>query len=298
MLSALALLTIDIGLDPEIREFGGLLLTWHGVFTAVAIAAGVAVALVLGRRYGYIDDDIYSAALIAIPCGIVGARALFVAERWGTEGVDNALDIFRINEGGISIYGAVLGGFVGGLAYGWFRKLPLRRALDIAAISLILGMGVGRIGDIINGEHFAKLTDLPWAVRYTHIDSPSRLHPSCVDPLLGTNVEACTQHPAVAYEMIGDFLIFGVLLLLLRVGRPGLAFFSMIFLYSAMRFGVSELRIDSRVVFAGLTVPQVTSLFLLPPSFLGVLYSLRRKESASEETAPAKLAAATGPPAS
>ena len=297
MLSALALLTIDIGIDPEIADFGGLLLTWHGVFTAIGIAAGVGVGLVIGRRLGFIDDDIYSAALIAIPCGIVGARALFVFERWGTEGVDNVADIFRINEGGISIYGAVLGGFAGGLVYGWFRKLPLRRALDVAAIGLILGMGIGRIGDIINGEHFAELTDLPWAFRYTHIDSPSRLHPECVT-FFGINTENCTQHPAVAYEMIGDFLIFGLLLGLLRFGRGGVAFFSMLFLYSAMRFGVSELRIDSRVVFAGLTVPQVTSLFLILPSFLGLLYCWRQKESAPPEPAPATLAAATGPPAS
>lgn len=297
MLSALALLTIDIGIDPEIAEFGGLLLTWHGIFTAIGIAGGVGVALVIGRRLGFIDDDIYSAALIAIPCGIVGARALFVFERWGSAGVDNVADIFRINEGGISIYGAVLGGFAGGLVYGWFRKLPLRRALDVAAIALILGMGIGRIGDIINGEHFAKLTDLPWAFRYTHIDSPSRLHPECVT-LFGIDTGSCTQHPAVAYEMIGDFLIFGLLLGLLRFGRDGVAFFSMLFLYSAMRFGVSELRIDSRVVFAGLTVPQVTSLFLIPPSFLGLLYAWRQRESTPPEPAPATLAAATGPPAS
>ena len=93
MLSALALLTIDIGIDPEIQEFGGLLLTWHGVFTAVGIAFGVGVALVIGRRLGFIDDDIYSAALIAIPFGIVGARALFVFENWGKPGIDDVIDI-------------------------------------------------------------------------------------------------------------------------------------------------------------------------------------------------------------
>ncbi|MDP3769101.1 MAG: prolipoprotein diacylglyceryl transferase, partial [Dehalococcoidia bacterium] len=165
-----ALLTIEIGIDPEIQELGGLLLTWHGVFTAVGIAGGVAVAVILGRRLGFIDDDVYSAALIAIPCGIVGARALFVIERWGDPGVENALDIFQVNEGGISVWGAVIGGFAGGLVYGWIRKLPLRRALDGASAGLILGMAIGRIGDLINGEHFAETSSLPWAVRYTHLN--------------------------------------------------------------------------------------------------------------------------------
>ena len=75
MLNSLALLTIEIGLDPEIQDFGGLLLTWHGVFTAVGIAAGVWLAVILGRRRGFLEDDIYSAALIAIPFGIIGARS-------------------------------------------------------------------------------------------------------------------------------------------------------------------------------------------------------------------------------
>src|SRR3990172_9479747 len=90
------MLTIEIGIDPEIRDFGGLLLTWHGVFTAVGIAAGVYVAVLIARGRGFIDDDVYSAALVAIPAGIIGARALFVFERWGSPGLDDWVDIFRI----------------------------------------------------------------------------------------------------------------------------------------------------------------------------------------------------------
>lgn len=300
MLSALALLTINIDINPEIREFGGLLLTWHGIFTAVGIAAGVLVCVLVGRRLGFIDDDVYSVALVVIPCGIIGARALFVFERWGTPGVDNAMDIIRINEGGISIYGAVLGGIAGGLAYGWIRKIPLRRGLDVAAFGGILGMAVGRIGDIINGEHFAEVSSLPWAVRYTNVNSPSVLnHPQCgLGTVFGVPVgEACAQHPAVAYEMIGDLLIFGLLFLILRfVRKDGVVFFSFLLLYSLMRFGVSELRLDSREVIAGLTTPQVTALFLIPISLVGLIYSWRHAASEASAAA-ATLAPATGPPA-
>lgn len=299
MLSALALLTIDIGIDPEIREFGGLLLTWHGVFTAVGIAAGVYVAVIIGRRLGFIDDDVYSVALIAIPCAIIGARALFAVERWGTPGLDDPVDIVRINEGGISIFGAVLGGVAGGVVYGWIRKLPIRRGLDGGAFGLILGMAVGRIGDLINGEHFAQVSSLPWAVRYTHIGSPSTLnHPDCgLGLIFGIPVGGlCAQHPAVAYEMIGDLLIFGLLFLVLRfVRRDGVTFFSMLLLYSLMRFGVSELRLDSREVIAGLTTPQVTALFLIPISLVGLLYSWRRVSPEAPAGAEAPVPA-TGPP--
>ncbi len=197
MANLYTLLTINIDINPEIHKFGGLLLTWHGVFTAVGIAAGVYLAVLIGRKQGFLEDDIYSVALLAIPCGIVGARGLFVAERWGQPGLTNALDAFRINEGGISIYGAVLGGIAGGLVYCLFRKLPLRRGADVSAFGALLGMAIGRIGDIINGEHFAKASGLPWAVRYTNTNSPSVLsHPQCgLDPVFRPSIgQLCGQH--------------------------------------------------------------------------------------------------------
>ena len=279
MLSALvALLTIEIGIDPEIQKFWGLLLTWHGVFTAVGIAVGVYAAVVIGRGRGFIDDDIYGAALIAIPCGIIGARALFVAEHWGEPGVSSALDVLRVNEGGISIYGAVIGGFVGGAAYGWFRKVNMLRSLDIASCGLILGMALGRIGDIINGEHLAETSGLPWAVRYTHGLSPSAtVDTGCEVRDIVTGKNLCAYHPAVAYEMLGDLLIFGLLVfVILRFRRDGVAFFGMLLTYSLMRFGVSELRIDSEEVFAGLTVPQVTAMCIIPIALIGLVWTWRR----------------------
>ncbi len=281
--SGLALLVIEIGLDPELSDIFGLTLTWHGIFTALGIAGGVFVAVVVGRWRGFLEDDVYSEALIAIPAGIIGARALYVVERWSRFS-DDWVDIFRVNEGGISVYGAVLGGVVGGLIYVWMRKLPMRRALDVAAPGIILGLAIGRIGDLINGEHFSKLSDLPWAVRYTHAFSPSRLsHPlddcvvSGIGQITGGGEALCSQHPAVGYEMVGDLLIFGVVLLILRfVAKDGVALFSMLLLYSLMRFGVSELRLDSREIFGGLTTPQVTALFMIPVGLLGILYSLRQ----------------------
>jgi len=279
MLNILALLTIEIGIDPEIREFLGLTLTWHGVFTAVGIAAGVFTAVVIGRRLGFIEDDIYSVALIAIPCGIVGARALFVIERWDDFSND-LLSVFRVNEGGISVYGAVLGGLVGGLVYCWIRKLPIRRALDGTAPALILGMAIGRIGDIINGEHFSELSGLPWAVRYTHLDSPSvSVHPIESCRLLSVGQELCAQHPAVAYEMIGDLVILGVLIFLWRrQPKTGVIFASAFLLYSVMRFFVSFLRIDSKEPLLGLTTPELTAVIVGPLAALVLLFFLLRRE--------------------
>src|SRR3990172_3481122 len=159
---------IEIAMDPEIGRIGGLLLTWHGVFTAIGIAVGIWVAVQFAKRVGIIEDDAYTVALIAVPAGIVGARALYVIENHDLFGGGDWLDIFAINEGGISIYGALIGGVLGGVAYSLWQKLPIGAGLDAAAFGAILGQGIGRIGDVINGEHLAKTTDLPFSVVYTH----------------------------------------------------------------------------------------------------------------------------------
>jgi phosphatidylglycerol:prolipoprotein diacylglycerol transferase len=252
---------IKISIDPEIGHLGGLLLTWHGVFTAIGIALGVWVAVKMAARVGFIEDVSYTVALVGVPAGIVGARALYVIENHSLF-AGNLLDIFRINEGGISIYGALIGGVIGGLAYGVWQRLPIRAGLDAGAFGMILGQGIGRIGDIINGEHFAKTTDLPWAVVYTHANSPS--------------FGRAPQQPAVAYEFLGDLIIFGLLFLLWRFyKRDGLVFFSYAFLYSIMRMGTSALRLDNSVLWE-FKMAQVVALIVIGISILGFAYCLRQ----------------------
>ena len=288
---SLPLLTIEIGIDPQIHDFGGLLLTWHGVFTAVGIAVGVWLAVVLGKRRGFLEDDIYSAALVAIPFGIIGARGLYVVERWNTPGVNNALDVIRLNEGGISIYGAMLGGLLGGFIYVWFRKLPILKGFDVAIVGLLSGMAIGRFGDLINGEHFAESSGLPWAVRYTHLDSPSvTAYPNCPSLDIATGKCLVAQHPAVGYELIADLLIIGLAFLIFRyVRKDGVAFFACMLAYSLMRFWVSELRIDSRVIVWDMTTPQVTSLFVIPVATLLFVWALLR------DATPEAVPVSTGP---
>jgi phosphatidylglycerol:prolipoprotein diacylglycerol transferase len=265
MLSAVAL-AIKIGLDPTLFEVAGVEVTWHGLFTAIGVVAGVTLAAVLARRAGFQEEAIYNFALALVVGGIIGARALYVIENW-SDFKNDIGDVFAINTGGISIYGALIGGAVGSWGYAMVTKLPnVPRAADIAAIGGILGMAVGRIGDIINGEHFAKSTDLPWAVRYTHVDSPSYLY------FGGANV---TQHPAVAYELLGDLAILGVILLIyFRVSRSGVAFFSWMFLYGALRLSVSFLRLDD-IVWLGLRTAQLIAIASMAVALPAIIYMLR-----------------------
>ena len=259
------LLSIDIGIDPVIFDQWGVEVTWHGLFTALGVVIGVAVATAFARRAGYQEDTIYNVALCLVIGGIVGARALYVIENL-SDFEDDPLDIIRVNTGGISIYGALIGGTIGGWLYAFIRKVPnLPRGADIAVVGGILGMAVGRIGDVINGEHFASDTDLPWGVVYTDPSSPSVIA-RVMQP----------QHPAVAYEMIGDIVIFGILLFIfLRVNRAGVTFFAWVFLYGLLRTFVSFLRLDD-IVFLGLRTAQLIGIAAMVVGLGGIIYLLRK----------------------
>jgi len=266
MMSNALLLTIKIGLNPNLFEVGGMEIAWHGVFTAVGVILGVGVAVWFGRRAGFPEDVIYNVALVLVIGGIIGARGLYVLEHLG-KFRDDPLAVFNINAGGMSIYGSLIGGAIASWLYAFIRRMPnMSRAADIAGMGAIVGMATGRIGDIINGEHFAKSTDLPWGVVYTHPNSPS---------FVRFGADALPQHPAVAYELIGDLLIFALLVLVYyRVKRAGITFFAFMFLYGLSRVFVSFLREDN-IVFAGLRTAQIIAVAAMPIGLAGMIYLWR-----------------------
>lgn len=269
MPAPIATLAIEVPWSPNITEIGGFTLTWHGLFTAVGILVGVQLALWVARRSRFDEDVAYTLALIGVPCGIIGARLLFVAEHWDHYGA-NPAEILAVTEGGLSIWGGILGGFAGPLLFGLWRGYPMRRAFDIASIGMIAGMGIGRLGDMINGEHVTRATDLPWGVIYTHPASPAFAHSLAVGP----------HHPATTYEMLGDFAILGVLFYAFwgpfRL-RPGMTFLAFLVLYAVMRFFLSELRLDSQATFvAGLTTPQLVSALAVLLAIPVAIYFWRR----------------------
>ncbi len=265
MINAL-LLKIEIGIDPVIVDTLGVEITWHGLFTALGVVIGVTVATGFARKAGYLEDTIYNVALCLVIGGIIGARGLYILENL-SDFTNEPGDIIAVNTGGISIYGALIGGTIGAWLYAIIRRVPdIPRGADIAAMGAILGMATGRIGDIINGEHFASDTELPWGLVYTHESSPS---------FIRFGPEALPQHPAVAYEMIGDLLIFALLLLIyVRVNRSGITFFAWVFLYGLLRTLVSFLR-DDEIILQGLRTAQVIGIGAMVVGLGGLFYLLR-----------------------
>ena len=267
------LASIGIGINPNLVNTGAFILSWHGVFTFIAVAVAVYLVVRWGTREGMVADVLYSASMWAIIGGVIGARALHVIDFWDEVYQHDFVSIFQVWQGGIAIFGAISGGFVGGSLYllirnsNWFLALwrpfspvfgqPNRADLpkighlaDVTAPALLVAMAIGRIGDIINGEHFAKITDLPWGVVYTHPDSPGFGRPS--------------THPAVAYELLFDVVLLAALWPLRKRLRPNGMFFALYAAtYSIGRFFISFLREEYNTYFGGLNEAQVVALIVI-----------------------------------
>jgi phosphatidylglycerol:prolipoprotein diacylglycerol transferase len=237
---------IEINIDPVLLRLGPLMITWHGFFTAVGVLAGIWLATRFAVERGYTEDDIMSIALWSVVGGIIGARLFHVIDAWPYYAAD-PLAILRVNEGGLAIWGTIIGGPIGGAIYAHRKGLSISRLLDICGLGLILGMAIGRLGDIVNGEHHGAPTGVPWSVSYTH---PMTLG----EP--GVSV-----HLAVGYELAWDMLVFAVCAWLLYrriLPRDSMVFWSMIALYSAGRFVVQFFRLD-QPFFLGLSQAQFLS---------------------------------------
>jgi phosphatidylglycerol:prolipoprotein diacylglycerol transferase len=261
LLAFLPLLTININIDPTMFDLGPFTLTYHGLFTAIGIIGGVSLSVWLAQKDGIPSEIAQEIALVGVPCAILGARLFYVFEHWDRFGSDPVRIVTGITEGGITLYGGLLGGVFGGLAYSLWHKWPIAITFDAAAPGMVLGQGIGRIGDLINGEHLAKASDLPWAFRYTNPNTLGELGKS-VHPTAG------------GYELVGDFVILGILLVLRgRIKTPGWVFCSYIAMYAIMRFVLSYTRLDEQE-FYRIPVPQLVSGLLLGVAVIaaGVLF--------------------------
>jgi phosphatidylglycerol:prolipoprotein diacylglycerol transferase len=242
---------IVIGMNPNMIDLGWFVLTWHGFFSFVGVVVAVLLVARWAPREGIVSDVIYSTAIWAIIGGILGARAVHVIDRWDFYS-DNPVEIIAIWRGGIALFGAIVGGFAGGAIYAKLQGYPIGRLADLTAPALIIAQTIGRIGDIINGEHISKATEHSWGFVYTHSHSLS----SQVHGLIAS-------HPAVVYEMIWNMIVLGVVWWLWgRIKPDGMLFALYISLYSFGRFFITFLR-DDKVWFLGLQEAHLIAILIV-----------------------------------
>jgi phosphatidylglycerol---prolipoprotein diacylglyceryl transferase len=265
------LLTIIIDLDPNIARIGPLLITWHGVFSVLGILAAARLGFwLLGKDVTNLKGEGDGLAWMVV-VGLVGARALYVWENIRIFAGGQFLRVFALTEGGISQWGGLFGAMVGAYIWSWRSKFSYWKIVDAGGPAAMIGLAVGRIGDIINGEHHGSPTNLPWGVEYVN---PSTLgEPGKV------------VHPEVAYEMVLCLAILAALMpfhqrLKARLpdGVVGLIYFA---IYAAGRFFLSYLRLDP-AVFLGLRQAQLASALMVVLAIIVTPILLRRASRAAE----------------
>jgi phosphatidylglycerol---prolipoprotein diacylglyceryl transferase len=274
--------TIVIDLDPNLVQIGPVLVTWHGVFSLLGILAAARVGQLLLRDQGVPAERVYDMAVWMVIAGLIGARLLFVWENYRLfAGAPQR--VFLLNEGGISQWGGIFGALIGG--YIWCRRngIDYRQVLDAAGPANALGFAIGRIGDIINGEHHAIASNLPWAVEYINpntLGEPGR-----------------SVHPEVAYELIWNLLVFGTAVVTYRAFKrrlpPGVTGLIWLSVYAVGRFFLSYLRTDSLVF--GLRQAQWASLAMILVSVILITVWMRRRSPQRAEPAEAESAASPEP---
>ena len=146
-----------------------------------------------------------------------------------------------------------------------FYKLPKLPLLDVGGMGLITGQLLGRLANVVNGEHTKVATDLPWAFWYTN---PATRAVRNADDV------TFPAHPSPVYEMILNAAILAVLIWLVkRWGGSGVVFVSYLFLYSAGRFGLSFLRVDD--YYGPFTQAQWISVIVgVPTAIVLVMYAV------------------------
>ena len=266
-------LTIVIDLNPNIVRIGPLLITWHGVFAVLGIIAAARLGFWLLQKDVPNLTGTGDGLAWMVVLGLVGARLLYVWENFKLFADGQLLRILALTEGGISQWGGLFGAAAG--AYIWARrtKFSYWKILDAGGAAAMIGLAIGRIGDVINGEHHGSPTTLPWGVEYVNpntLGEPGKI-----------------VHPEVAYEMLLCLLILGAMLpfhrrLKARLpdGALGLIYFA---IYGTGRFFLSFVRTDPSV-FLGLRQAQLAAALMVLAAIIVVPVLLRR---ASKAAAPA-----------
>ena len=235
-----------------------------GLMLFLAFLAGMSLSARRARRSGLDPEIIYDLAFWMIVGGLVGARAFYVIQHHET--IESGWDVFKIWEGGIVLYGSLLGGTAGFLLYRWRRRFPIRPVLDAAAPALALGVGIGRIGCFLNGCCYGDACDpglIPWAVTFPAETLPwfDQVRQGLIGP---SSARTAYVHPTQLYSAIGALIIAAMLLAYSPLKRrDGEVMALLAVTYPINRFLIEQLRDDEGAIFAGLTISQNGSVVVL-----------------------------------
>ncbi len=256
-------------IDPVFLRIGPLQFRWYGLMYLISLTLAYFIlrARVKAKHLPLSKDQVYDMIVYAAVGVFVGGRLGYVLFYNFAYYLENPLKILAVWEGGMSFHGGLLGTILALILFAKRQGVPVLTIADLAAGVTPIGLGLGRIGNFINGELFGRPTDVPWCM---------------VFPAGGP---AC-RHPSQLYEAgLEGVLLFTILWLIARMPHPpGAVFWSFLSSYGLCRFIVEYFRepdFQIGFIFGLFSMGQMLSfpMLLIGLSMLAVIYQRQTKTS-------------------
>lgn len=226
---------------------------WYGIIIAIGFLLAAIYAIKRSKDFGLTEDNILEMLICAVPLGIVFARLFYVVFAASPDGTnkyfENPIEIFAIRDGGLAIYGGVIGAVLAVFIYSKVRKVNFSSMVDVGGLGLLIGQSVGRWANFVNRECFGYETNVPWKMGLT----------------LGE--ETIYVHPTFLYESLWNAVGFLALHIYSKKGERkyrGQIFVMYLGWYGLGRFFIEGMRTDSLYFFStGLRISQVIGMACL-----------------------------------
>ncbi|NME35493.1 MULTISPECIES: prolipoprotein diacylglyceryl transferase [Fusobacterium] len=272
-------------MNPIFISIGKIKITYYGLMYAISFLLGIELGKRAAKEKGFNPEIIENYAFVAMISGLLGGRIYYVLFN-----LDYYLqypeDIIAVWKGGMAIHGGIIGGIIGTCIYGYIKKINPLQLGDFAAGPLLLGQGIGRIGNLMNGEIYGVPTFTPlkyifslkpnfyqWFNQYNSLSIfekaqfQEKVPWGLVFPLsspAGQEFPNLPLHPAMLYELVLNFLGFIFIWFFLRKKEypVGVVWCSYIIIYSVIRIFVSFFRAED-LMLLGFRAPHVVSLIMI-----------------------------------
>ncbi|MEW6410447.1 MAG: prolipoprotein diacylglyceryl transferase [Nitrospirota bacterium] len=253
-------------MHPILFKIGPITIYTYGVLITAGFLLGLALAVRQAKKEGIEQARIVDLGLYIIISAIIGSRLLYIITHYEYY-IKKPLQILKVWEGGLVLYGGLFLAIAVGLLYLKKAKLPAWKVADIIAPSIAIGLTIGRWGCFSAGCCYGRETDLPWGVVFTDPYSLARL--------------GVPLHPTQLYESLGSFLIFLVLVIKRRKKTfEGQLFLLFLLLYSILRFVIEFFRADEArdILYNGISIAQGISIIIAVASMVILINRKKQKQ--------------------
>ncbi len=257
-------LGIELDINRVAFEIFDKPIYWYAIIIASGFLLAVYYGMKRSREFNLDEDNITGMLMVAAPLAIVCARLYYVIFEFD-QYKDDLLCILYIWNGGIAIYGAIIGALLGVIIYCSFKKMKIRNFLDIGALGLMIGQSVGRWGNFVNAEAYGGETSLLWRMEIYDAAARARI---CV-------------HPTFLYESLWNVLGFVILHFYSKKRKfNGEVFCLYVLWYGIGRAMIEGLRTDSLYFFGtGIRTSQMLAILTALAAVVVLVYNYKKIKS-------------------